>query len=63
MVLRGIVVKEPSESVDVIGGITSVTDCGLEVLESGTTKVVPDMIVVDPSGRVEVDGRITIIVE
>lgn len=63
MVLGEIVVKEPSESVDVRGGITSVTDCELEVLEGGTTRVLPDMIVVDPSGRVKVDGGSTVVVD
>jgi hypothetical protein len=59
LVLPGIVVTDPSGSVEVMGKIV-VSDCVPPLPEGDTGSVVPGIVVTDPSGSVEIVGRIVV---
>jgi hypothetical protein len=59
LVVPGIVVTDPSGSVEIMGKIV-VSDCVPPLPEGDTGSVVPGIVVTDPSGSVDVVGRIVV---
>jgi hypothetical protein len=59
LVVPGIVVTDPSGSVEIVGKIV-VSDCVPPLPGGDTGSVVPGIVVTDPSGSVEAVGRIVV---